>query len=463
MGEFTRNLVTFFVLCAVASSPLFVAGQALPVVSPVAQPLAAVSTAVADRRAELERNLTAIEKEIEAQRVILEARQRESVSLERDVAILTAKIDRSKLQIRARNLEIERLRNEIGTKADTIASLQRKIEREKESLSQLIRKTNEIDSYTFSEIVLSNQELSDFFIDIDSFQLIKESLGVSLSEIKNSQGAAQDAKETLEDRAKEEIALRQVQELEAKRIGEQEAEKKNILKQSRGREAEYQKIIKDKEKSASAIRSELFSLRGSSAIPFEKAYQYAVMAGTKTDVRPAFILGIIAYESKLGENVGTGSWRSEMHPTRDMPVFKSLMERLGVNPDSVTVSLRPCTKAERDRVGPGKPCGYGYGGAMGPAQFIPSTWVLYEARITKATGNNPPNPWNAEDAFMASAILLMDNGADKGTRAAENLAARRYLAGWKNANSSSALYYGDNVMELADKYQSQIDILQRSE
>jgi hypothetical protein len=86
---------------------------------------------------------------------------------------------------------------------------------------------------------------------------------------------------------------------------------------------------------------------------------------------------------------------------------------------------------------------------------------LYEERISKATGHTPPSPWNAEDAFMASAILLMDNGADKGTRAAEHLAARRYLAGWNNANKSSAYYYGDNVMELVDKYQHQIDILQR--
>jgi len=102
---------------------------------------------------------------------------------------------------------------------------------------------------------------------------------------------------------------------------------------------------------------------------------------------------------------------------------------------------------------------YGYGGAMGPAQFIPSTWVLYEKRIATATGHNPPNPWDPFDAFMAAGILLKDNGANKGTASAERLAALRYLAGWTNATKKAYAFYGDDVMDLASKYQAQINIL----
>jgi membrane-bound lytic murein transglycosylase B len=96
---------------------------------------------------------------------------------------------------------------------------------------------------------------------------------------------------------------------------------------------------------------------------------------------------------------------------------------------------------------------------MGPAQFIPSTWVLYEDRIAGLTGNNPPNPWNPEDAFMAAAILLADNGATDHSYAAERLAALRYLAGWTNAKKPAYAFYGDDVMDLAAKYQQQIDII----
>jgi len=96
---------------------------------------------------------------------------------------------------------------------------------------------------------------------------------------------------------------------------------------------------------------------------------------------------------------------------------------------------------------------------MGPAQFIPSTWQLYADRIAQATGQNPPNPWDPRTAAFATAILLKDNGADSQTPYAERLAALRYLAGWKNATKSAYAFYGNDVMELASKFQDQIDIL----
>jgi len=96
---------------------------------------------------------------------------------------------------------------------------------------------------------------------------------------------------------------------------------------------------------------------------------------------------------------------------------------------------------------------------MGPAQFIPSTWILYKDRIAAMTGNNPPNPWDPRTAIFASAILMMDNGADAQTPQAERLAALRYLAGWKNATNPSYAFYGDDVMEIAVRIQSQIDVL----
>ncbi len=56
---------------------------------------------------------------------------------------------------------------------------------------------------------------------------------------------------------------------------------------------------------------------------------------------------------------------------------------------------------------------------MGPAQFIPSTWIGYESRVTKLTGRSPANPWNVTDAFAAASLYLVDKGADKKTYDAE--------------------------------------------
>ena len=403
-----------------------------------------ISNIVTNRRAELESQLAELQKEIDAQQQILQNKQRESVSLERDIAILNAKIDSAKLSIKARALVIENLNQDIGSKEKTINGLSAKIDRELASLADLLRKTRELDNFSIAEFALSGSDLSAFFEDLDAFQTIKASLAQSFDELRSTKITTEEEKGSLESKVKEENDLKKIQELEKKRIEQQEAEKKDILKISRGVESVYQKIIKDKEKSAAQIRAELFALRGSAAIPFEKAYEYATLVSQKTGVRAALILGIIAEESNLGENVGTGNWKVDMKAPRDTVPFLDITSRLGLNPDAMPVSKKPW---------------YGYGGAMGPAQFIPSTWILYEDRIATATGHNPPNPWLPEDAFMATGLLMADNGADKKTYAAERLAALRYLAGWTNATKSAYAFYGNDVMDLAAKYQRQIDIL----
>lgn len=403
------------------------------------------SDAVTSRRQKLEQDLAALEKQIEAQQVILSGKQRERVSLERDVAIIDANIEKTKLSIKALNLTITGLTEDIAGKEKTINVLSDKLARERQSLSQIIRKTNEIDSFSVAEVVLSGENVSSFFSDLDSFDAIQASLRDSYAMVVGHRTKTQTEKVSLEDKMQDQVELKKVQVLAQGRLVAQEKEKQVILKASKGVEAVYQQMIAANQKNAAAIRTELFTLRGSAAIPFEKAFEYAMQVSKKTGVRAAVILGIIAEESNLGENVGTGNWRVDMASPRDTVPFRDITSRLGLDPDKMPVSKKPW---------------YGYGGAMGPAQFIPSTWILYEDRIADATGHRPPNPWDPQDAFMATGLLMADNGATAGTRAAERLAALRYLAGWKNATKAAYAFYGDDVMRLADKYQSQINILQ---
>jgi membrane-bound lytic murein transglycosylase B len=293
---------------------------------------------------------------------------------------------------------------------------------------------------------LGSKSLSDFYLDVDTYQSIKQGLGDSMDIISGTKKQTEDEKAVLEDKKSEQIDLRRIQVLQQQKIQQQEKEKNNLLKITKGLENEYQKILKDKEASAAKIRSALFSLEGSQAIQFGDAVRYANEVYSNLGVRPAFLLGIIAEESNLGQNVGTGNWKTDMHPTRDVPVFQQITSELGLNPDKMPVS---------------KKAWYGWGGAMGPAQVIPSTWILFKDRLAKISGSNPPNPWNARDALFAAGLILKDNGASDGTRAAERLAALRYLAGWKNATKKAYAFYGDDVMDLADKYQSQINILNK--
>lgn len=414
-----------------------------------------IAATIDARRTQLEVNLAALEKEIAGQQTILQSKQRERVSLERDVAILDAQIQEAKLSIRARDIAIRKLRSDIADKQEVIGTLLEKMNEERRSLSQLVRKTNEVDQYSIVEVALAKENISELFSDIDSLDFLGRALGGSLDEMQKTKTLTEEQKHSLESKQAEEEELRRIQVLQQHRIEENEADKKQIINITKGQENLYQQVIKQKEKSAAAIRSELFTLRGSAAIPFEKALQFAEKARKETGIRPAFLLGTIAEESELGANVGSGNWKKDLYqcyisigyPTsaeKQKTAFFEITGELGLNPDTMPVSKAPY---------------YGCGGAMGPAQFMPTTWQLYRSSISLRTGHNPPNPWDAGDAFMAAALLLRDNGGSGGNPALERRAALRYLAGG-NWQKASYAFYGDDVMSLADKYQNMINILQ---
>src|SRR3989338_705204 len=374
--------------------------------------------AIGSRRSELEKELAGLESQIDQFRSLITGKQQESASLERDISILDAQIKKAQLEIKARDIAIGRLAETIGEKSDEVDELLSKVEREKKSLAELLRRLNELDQTSLVEALMGYGDLSEFFVELDSLDSVQESIHGSISEIRETRAETEVEIDNLETRKSEEIELKNLQVFEKKRIEEREAERKGLLKITKGKEAEYQKVLTAKQKDAATIRSQLFLLTGSPDTPFERAVELANKAFQKTGVRPAFLLGIIAEESNLGANVGTGNWRVDLSHSRcakQREAFMQITSELGLNPDLMPVS---------------KKAWYGYcGGAMGPAQFIPTTWLLYKNLVARHTGHNPPNPWEPEDAFVASALLLKDNGAAEGTYTAERRAALRYLAG----------------------------------
>lgn len=402
---------------------------------------------VINQRQQLQEQLNQLESQIDGLRNTISGYQKQSTTLERDIAILDAQIKKIKLEIKARNIQISQLSDDIGQKAVTINVLSDKIDKERESLAALLRRTREIDSNSLIEVVLGYEKLSDFFVESDSFETIQANVQDSLIEIRGTKQETEQEKTDLEDKRTEQTQLKAIQELENKKLASAEADKKKILSVTKGEEAKYQKFLTAKQKDAATIRSQLFLLTGSPAIPFEKAVEYATLAWKTTGVRPAFLLGVIAEESNLGANIGKGNWTVDLANSKcasQRTAFVEITSELGLDPNLMPVS---------------KKVWYGYcGGAMGPAQFMPTTWQLYDDKIASITGHNPPSPWDPKDAFVAAALLLKDNGATAGNSNSERTAALKYLAGsyWKK---SAYAFYGDDVMDLAAKYQGMIDVL----
>lgn len=433
------------------------------------------------RRAELEAELAEVQAEYDALERQKNALERESVSYERDLEILNYQINQAAAVIRSLNLGIEELSIDIDKKEEIIGLLSNKLSRQKRSLGQLIKKTDELDAFSLVEVMLSNKNISEFFIDLDSFDAIEKSLNESFREIETTKDFTHEQKTALESTLEEQIELRNMELFEKAQIDEKQKEKSELLNLKEEEIDSYESTLKEKERTIAEIKAALFSLRDSTDISFGEAVEFAKTASAKTGVRPALILAIFKRESDMGKNIGTcnrpGDSRdwNEIMPgpvhyrnyvangkscigaaspcswRDDQTTFLDITDRLGIDHNSVPLSC---------------PAGASlWGGAMGPAQFIPTTWSLLEDRIGQLTGHTPPSPWDPYDAFVASAMLLKDNGATKSysgcnqTTSAEKCAALRYFAGWGQPYSLGELSYGNYVMEWAAEYQSQIDIL----
>lgn len=405
------------------------------------------SEAILAARKQLEEKLKQTEAEIAELSVTQKQLEGQSSSLARDISLLDTKIKKSKLEIKARTIAIKQLEEGIYKKNVTIGNLDTKTQEQRESLAELLRQTSELDEINLFELMLGYDKMSDFFIDTDSIVALQDSVQKSIDEIKINIATTEKEKDSLVDKKTEELQLKTFQEMEKKKIEVAEAEKSKLLKATKGQEAQYKKLADAKKKDAASIRSQLFFLTGSPSIPFEKAVEFANFASSATGIRPAFLLGVITEESNLGKNVGTGSMEVDMAGpkcTKLREAFIRVTSELGLDPNKMPVS---------------KKAWYGScGGAMGPAQFMSTTWEGYKKRIAAVTGNNPPNPWNPQDAFVASALYLTDAGAKSGNKESERIAALKYLAG-SNWNKSAYRFYGDDVMEFAAKYQDQINII----
>lgn len=223
------------------------------------------------------------------------------------------------------------------------------------------------------------------------------------------------------------------------------------------------KIISSNETSTeeeiNQIKNKKFELLGGvDSISFSEALDIAKYVSGITGIRPAFLLGIIKQELSLeqfdmcyltdpktgnGVNAITGvSTTRVMNPTRDVPQFLVIAKELGKDPSKIMVTC---------------PMSFGWGGAMGPADFIPSTWIKYKDKIEVVTGEKA-DPWKVRDAFLAAGMYLSDSGAKSQNIQGEWNSAMIYFS---DSINSPYTWYANGAISLAEEIQKDIEKIEK--
>jgi len=418
-----------------------------------------VSPRLIEERKVLEEELKKLETEIEKYEEDISKTQKEKKTLQNEIYILKQKIEKLNLQIQQTNLGIREVGLQIQDTEDSVEKTSLKIEDSRQQLAVILRTIYESDQKSLIEILLSEEELSNFFDDLTSLEALNSKNQELLEEIKKLKSYLEEQKTVLSGEKEDLENLSKMQQLQRKESESTKGEKDYLLEKTKGKESEYQKLLTETQKKATEIRSRIFELIGVPKAPtFGEALDIANFVSRITGIRPAYLLAVLTQESNIGKNVGqcylvnleTGegvrltSDKKEprtMKSSRDLPFFLNICQELGRDPLNTLVSC---------------PMEYGWGGAMGPAQFIPSTWVRYRDRVKEITGK-AADPWDIKDAFLAAALYLTDYGAAKQTKDAEWKAAMIYFSGSTNTKYR---FYGDSVLSIAQKYEADIKAIE---
>ena len=402
------------------------------------------SASVQDEIANRQKQIEELQRQIDEYQKQIEASQSTSRTLESEIKGLNAKIGQLGLEIRSLELSINKTTFEIGETEEKIDDATDKIAKHRNALGQYLKIAYEADNKNLTEILLKNANISDFFTDLNNIRINQENLRASISNIRTLKVDLEERQNELEDKKTDLEKMRRLQELEKRALDGNKSQKNKILKETKGQENKFQELVKRSQKNIEAIRSQVTYLQ-QNGVSAEEAVKFGQLAAIATGIRPAFLIAILEVESGLGRNVGKGNWLDDMYncykrlgkPSRaeaEKTAFFSIITTLGLDPNTVKVSKEP---------------NYGCGGALGPAQFLPTTWLGYADEVARLTGHNPPNPWNIEDAFMASALKLSKSGATSQDRTGETRAAKAYISGKPSCTASICNYYANAVLRKA--------------
>ena len=398
----------------------------------------------AQKQAALEAQLSQLEGQIDQYQTQITADQQKGSSLTSEISALNAKISKLNLQIQAINLTLEQINSQIDQTTAQIGVTQGEIAGEKTTIGTLLQALYKNDQTGFFESFLENPRLSTLWDDSENIALFESNLSAAVAQLNTLTGQLQDQNQQLAQSQTAAQTAEQYAAAQAQQVAASKAQQAQLLAATKSDAAAKTALAAQAKQTAAQIRNQIFQLLGGGSLTFGQAYQYAKVASQATGVNTALILAILNRESALGSNVGQCSYKTAMSPS-NIPIFLQIVKQLGLNPTQMLVS---CPNA--DGV---------YGGAMGPAQFEPSTWELYVSQIASVTGDNPPSPWSNADAFVATALYL--KGAMQGCEASysaqldiDRCTAAKYYAGgnWKNYLWT----YGEATVEQEQTFEQDI-------
>lgn len=163
--------------------------------------------------------------------------------LNADISVTQNKIDKT-------NLKIQNLSKDIGNKEGSI-------ENNLKSIALEIRNINEFEQLNIIETMLSDDNFSSVWNDIDNIITIREKLREDIILLRQKKGELEDTRQVTIDAKNELVSLKSQLSDQQKIVVQNANEKNKLLTQTKNNEANYQKLLKDRIAQRDAFEKEL--------------------------------------------------------------------------------------------------------------------------------------------------------------------------------------------------------------
>jgi peptidoglycan hydrolase CwlO-like protein len=367
----------------------------------------------------------------------LQKEQSAKARLEAQLRIIQSSVNATQEQIQETENLIQEIQASISRKEGEIKELSDKIDFQKIALRSLIQELYYQKKSPTAGFLLDQGSAFSLVRGTDRTTTLEQKLVELISDIEGSKIKVAKEKESLAENQGDHEKLLKAKEVQQQRLIADKQE-------TQGDISEKDATIGELNAKLGKLRSDLSSLLGED-LSTDDIVEAAKIAGKATGVRKDFILGELVVETDLGRFTGGCTYKNIRMKSADKTEFLKIASELekayGGNYKNKKLSCSP---------------GYGYGGAMGVAQFMPTTWKGYKSYISSATGHNPPDPWNIIDGVMGMAKKLANGGAT--SKGGERLASKRYFCGgpsspyWNNKCEK----YASNVQYWANNYEKKL-------
>lgn len=397
-------------------------------------------------------------KEIQAQVQSIQSQKQETDTtlrnLQDELGYLEGQINTSESELQSTIREIDVISDELSDTRVHIQELEAAIRSQKSLIQQYINSLYTRDEPSVLKLLFSDMKFSELVGTIEKAETIQKNLADSIQLIETKEREIVAEKQHLFDKEEELLMLKKLQQDQKNLLIAKQEEKQGLLQITQGDQSRFEELLAQKFEDQQNVLNTIQLLGGgsNSVISVEEIYRLAEINSARLGgkVRPEFMVGLMKVESNLGQNVGRFFYKDALSGCAAKPgnntrinfakeeqAFEQIVARLGL-PLTQPVSGCPF------------PNYVGVGGAMGPAQFIPTTWLSHEQKIISLKGGGQANPWSIEDAMMAMALKLTKGGQNHiaGDPSAERHAAMCYLGGCKHG------WYADKVFAEASRIKS---------